>query len=953
MLKKRILSTVCALAMVFASAAPLAELGDFAEFGIKVSATESDDNFVYTLLDDGTYEIKKYTGEATEVTIPAFFNGKKVTSIGYEAFWNCGNLKNVIVPNGVTSIGNYTFGSCKSLTSITIPNSVTSIGDGAFSHCLNLNNITLPDNITVIGKQAFWSCKSLSSLTIPNNVTNIGDWAFKECETLISITIPTSVTSIGNDAFLGCRSLTNINVDTKNTKYSSVDGVLYNKSKTKLICCPCRKTNINIPDSINVICDDAFANCEGFTSIVIPDSVTIIGEGAFNWCISLENITIPNNVTSICNNAFWGCTSLNRVTLGNNVRAIQRYAFNRCSNLIEITIPDSVTSVGDWAFRSCTRLTSITIPNSVTDIGYRSFGYYDEGDGNTTKKDNFIIYGYTGSEAEKYANDNGFEFIALDSSGESDGDAVHDKTIDYQYDEGQYFLSSKLLDFSFNYDDDWLFEPSTSANGDLAKACIGLASAAYKPISILSCLEQMGFKNAVNVNYLYTPTYDDNDHVCAVIGHKKFNDYDVYVVPIKGTSSDCEWFSNFNLGIGSNHTGFHLAAQEVEKALFDKLKADGAKPSKTIILLTGHSRGAAVANVIAGHLNSGLLEYNVFKIPKNQLFAYTFACPCVSEEADETLENIFNYNNPGDVVTSVPPTKELDKNWDYKRNGKTIWLETSGKVYERFLQGIYTVTDGESTYEGFTDTKAFVSALTQIAPDKEAYNSSISQSFFEVLAALMTGDADIIAKVLVLENPIFTGGTLAGGMIVTSQVLPLAGIVFPGAITASTNVAKEIGQGHTPTTYIEWVNAMYPDGNLCPVTLKGSTDNNEVTVFIDDNFYQKYDSSFISLPTLTDGEHAMTISAPNYVPRTYNVTVTGGKIVEKIEPELHLIGDVTGDGKLNNSDILAVKSHMKGVKALAGYAYACANADGDEGNKVNNSDILKMKSHLKGVKKLW
>ena len=161
---------------------------------------------------------------------------------------------------------------------------------------------------------------------------------------------------------------------------------------------------------------------------------------------------------------------------------------------------------------------------------------------------------------------------------EKDYYRVNNATIEYQYEEGQFFSNPKLLDFSFKFDDDWLFEPSTNINGDLAKACVGLSSAAYKPTMILSCLKQMGFGNAMNVNYLYTPTFYDNDHVCAIIGHKKLRDYDIYVVPIKGTSSDCEWFSNFNLGIGSNHAGFYTAAQEVEKALFDKLKSDGAKP---------------------------------------------------------------------------------------------------------------------------------------------------------------------------------------------------------------------------------------------------------------------------------------------------------------------------------------------------------------------------------------
>ena len=318
-MKKRILSMVLALSMlisfmpIIASAATSGTCGD--------NLTWTFDNGTLTI--SGTGEMEDYYWEENH-RAPWFKNRE--------------SIKNVVIEEGATNISTYAFYCCSNLINITISNSVTNIESDAFA-----------------------TCSSLTNITIPNSVMSIEEFAIIDCDNLESITISNSVTNIGDGLCYRCSNLKNIYVDKNNQYYSSENGILFNKDKSKLIKYPDGKINKQciIPDNVTDIGEYAFAACSSLTSITIPNSVTSISDRAFYYCSSLTSITIPNSVTSIGGSAFNSCSSLTNITIPNSVTCIDAYTFMRCRSLTSITIPNSVTSIEYGAFNECSSLTDV------------------------------------------------------------------------------------------------------------------------------------------------------------------------------------------------------------------------------------------------------------------------------------------------------------------------------------------------------------------------------------------------------------------------------------------------------------------------------------------------------------------------------------------------------------------------------------------------------------------
>ena len=392
------------------------------------AGAEAYGNFEYGVLDDGTVEITGYKGSEQKVDVPEKINKKSVTRIGNLAFKDCTKITSIAMPDSVAYIGRSAFYNCTSLKSITIPDGVKEIGYAAFSECAGLVSVKIPDNVTKIGDSAFINCANLTKIdvtagnkyyssangvlfnkdkselicypagiknvgySIPDGVTVIRDRAFNKCLSLNSITIPKSVQDIETYSFFGCTSLEAINVAASNKNYADVNGILFSKDKTKIVCYPANKKNM---------------------SYSIPVSVKVVGVAAFCDCIYLKGITIPDSVTNIEHHAFSNCKSLKSITIPDSITAIEMATFIDCASLTGVKIPDSVTSIRSGAFSNCTSLTKITIPAGVKTIADSALGYCYDDNGNK-KTTGLKIYCYSNTQAEAYAKSGKFSYVLLD-----------------------------------------------------------------------------------------------------------------------------------------------------------------------------------------------------------------------------------------------------------------------------------------------------------------------------------------------------------------------------------------------------------------------------------------------------------------------------------------------------------------------------------------------------------
>ncbi|MBQ8121988.1 MAG: hypothetical protein IJ170_01565, partial [Ruminococcus sp.] len=328
------------------------------------------------------------------------------------------------------------------------------------------------------------------------------------------------------------------------------------------------------------------------------------------------------------------------------------------------------------------------------------------------------------------------------------------ETSDYANDADHYFTNDKTVSASYCsyrnlYNDDMFDTDANNESTDLAKLSVVLASMAYSESNIKDAYVGMGY-SCVTENYDLKPTYDNNDTAAFALGYKQVDNTNYFLCTVRGTPSNCEWFSNFNVGTGTNHEGFNAAAGKIMASLeeFLDIYAETGNGSRNVILITGHSRGAAISNLLGAWLTNTSSYFS-----SSDIFCYTYACPAVSKVADHSLNNIRNYNNPGDTVAAIPLSV-----WGYDRNGIDIPLETKGEIFENFKYQFKFHQNVD--YTGIDNTTELTTLLQAIAPDIETYNSDRDQFIFGIVAAFFASNGNNADLATYLTRVIYDYGSV-------------------------------------------------------------------------------------------------------------------------------------------------------------------------------------------------
>ncbi len=280
----------------------------------------SENDFEYIVDAQGNAVITEYLGTDEDVRLPATLNNRNVIGVVNDEF--SGNMKTLRMGANIINLENNPFLHCLKLENIIVDNENSRFAsiDGvlydksksilmAYPYAKICESFTVPNSVEVIGTYAMAGTKELGQVVLSDTIKSVEEYSFYDSSVCDTIILPKNLTSVGLNAFKGS-NVENIVVSDENRVYSSIDGVLFDKTATELMFYPSGRSEdyYLIPEGTKTINSNAF--CDGeITYLAIPSSLEKFEELCFNefwfsfmlYCgdeESWSNITIEGNEDS-------------------------------------------------------------------------------------------------------------------------------------------------------------------------------------------------------------------------------------------------------------------------------------------------------------------------------------------------------------------------------------------------------------------------------------------------------------------------------------------------------------------------------------------------------------------------------------------------------------------------------------------------------------------------------
>lgn len=552
--------------------------------------------------------------------------------------------------------------------------------------------------------------------------------------------------------------------------------------------------------------------------------------------------------------------------------------------------------------------------------------------------------------------------------------------------------ANKVADVPIKWHDNIFWWNSTGFyNHSISKIAMALSASAYNENHIKNALNKLYFEDVKLFNYSQMNDSGAPDTVAYSFSHTTLNiegglKYNLIAVVVRGTPGDKEWYSNFNISSSNggkyndvDHVGFKLAADKLydnlEEYIYNHDELSSIEENK--ILITGHSRGAAVANLVSAELTK-TQKYAI----QNNIYGYTFATPNVTTRKEAktktSFENIFNLVNAEDFVPYIP-LAHVD--WGYWKYGQTLTFPSKGvneeyeTTYKRQMDNSFLKLTGanfKSYGKGYSDVQKFSNEMNKLAPTVKDYytkekgwTETTPEEYFNKLAEFLAGDANNATFYTYMLSRI--GNAYYG---------PVTRFFVGNAVDLSV-LENRMFYSHAPETYISWLDScdkavLKEDYKIKKVTIKCPVDievynsdgllvdnivNNVVSDITDVNTasYVEGDEKTIYLPiydTYTLNLLGTDIGTMNYTVET--IDVASGDTTEQKE----FINVVLYDGKEMISKItdtpdiellISDKENIIGEILEDGqeiiYSYGL-KGDVNQDKTIDISDALLLQKHI-------